>query len=170
METDTQNTGEQKGREHQDIPALLKWQMREEKGEHSRDKELIIILIGLTATVLAVMAETYIFGALLAIATGVFVHNGRQEPKEMLFKITAVGVFLENDFLSREEIEGFNIIDDPGSRARLLLKIQKIIPMNEIIPIHDVDIQKVEEAMQKLRIKKDTALEPNMLDNITTLI
>ena len=93
-----------------------------------------------------------------------------QRHQELLFNITEIGVFLENDFLILEEIQSFNIIDDPGARARLLLRVEKIITMNEIVPIYDVDIQEIEDAFKELNIQKDETLEPGILDHLNFLI
>ena len=79
-------------------------------------------------------------------------------------------MFLENDFLSLEEIQGFNIIDDPGVRARLILRINKIIDVNEIVPIYDVNIQEIERAMEELNIERNEELEPNIFDMIAQII
>ncbi len=165
--TEPMNTAPKYKHKPDDIQALVQWQLLEEKGVYSRDKELLIILIGAGAAILAVITETYIFALLVGIATGMFVYIGRQNPKKHLFTIADIGVFLDDDFLSFEEIHGFNIIDDPGARARLILKIQKIIYINEIVPIYDVQIDKIEHALKEMNIPKDETLRPNLLDRIT---
>ena len=77
---------------------------------------------------------------------------------------------MDDDFVETEYIKGFNIIDDPGERARLIVKIEKIININEIIPIYDTNIQDIESALTKLEIPKEEALEPTPLDQLATMI
>lgn len=146
--------------------SLIEWRLLEEKKEYSRDKELLIALIGAASVTLTIMAETYVFSALLVIATGMFIYLGRQEPKTRLFSITEEGIFLDNDFIEREEIKEYNIIDDPGERARLILRIKKVIDMNEIIPIYDVDMTRIEKILKTLGVRKDEDLVPNALDRL----
>ena len=153
-----------------DANVLVRWQLLEETEAYSRDKVIFTVLVGAAAAVFAVIAETYVFAALLLFATAFFVYVGRQGPRTLSFAVTDIGVFLENDFLSLEEIQGFNIIDDPGVRARLILRINKIIDVNEIVPIYDVNIQEIERAMEELNIERNEELEPNIFDKIAQII
>ena len=153
-----------------DMTALVQWQLLEEKGAHSKDKELLIGLIGAGMVVLGIIVESYIFSLLTIIATGMFIYISRQKPKKRLFTISDIGIFLDEDFLACEEIEGFNIIDDPGARARLVLQVKKIIHINEIVPIYDIQIEKIEHALKKIHIPKNEELKPGILDRITVFI
>ena len=99
-----------------------------------------------------------------------FVYIGRQKPKTLLFDITTAGVFLENDFLPKENICSFNIIDDPGERARLLLRVRKGIEVNEIIPVYDTAMERIESALKEINIPKDETLERSFLDYIALFI
>ena len=157
------------GRENRkEEKTLIRWKLTEEKQAYSGDREMTVVLILLAGAVVAVMVKTYIFAALLVMATGLFIYINRQKVKRLTFKITETGVFLENDFLKKEDIRSFNIIDDPGERARLILKIEKVICINEIIPIYDINIGDIERVMEKLEIPKEETLEPNFLDRIAT--
>ena len=152
------------------IESLIKWQFTEEKKVYTKDKELLVIIIGIGAIALTIIIENYIFGALLTLATITLIRIVRKKPKHLLFNITPIGMFMDDDFIETKCIKGFNIIDDPGSRARLILKIEKIVHINEIIPIYDVHIQDIEHALQKLKIPKEETLEPTAIDRLTTMI
>ena len=152
------------------IESLIKWQFTEEKKVYTKDKELLVIIIGIGAIALTIIIENYIFGALLTLATITLIRIVRKKPKHLLFNITPIGMFMDDDFIETKCIKGFNIIDDPGSRARLILKIEKIVHINEIIPIYDVHIQDIEHALQKLEIPKEETLEPTAIDRLTTMI
>ena len=152
------------------IESLIKWQFTEEKKVYTRDKELLITVIGIGAIALTIITANYIFGALLTLATITLIRIVRKKPKHLLFNITPIGMFMDNDFIETKCIKGFNIIDDPGSHARLILKIEKIVHINEIIPIYDVHIQDIERALQKLEIPKEETLEPTAIDRLTTMI
>ena len=152
------------------IESLVKWQFTEEKKEYTKDKEVLIIIIGIGAILLAIITTTYIFGILLAIATVTLISTIRKNPRHLLFNITPIGMFMDNDFVETECIKGFNIIDDPGDQARLILKIEKIININEIIPIYDVNIRDIEHALNKLNIPKEEELGPTVMDNLTAMI
>ena len=152
------------------IESLIKWQFIEEKKAHSKDRELLIIIIGIGAILLAIIAKNYIFGALITLATITLINILRKKPEKLLFNITPIGIFMDNDFMETECIKGFNIINDPGDRARLILKIEKIININEIIPIYDVNINDIENALTKLEIPKEEELEPTIIDHLAMMI
>ena len=42
--------------------------------------------------------------------------------------------------------------------------------VNEIIPIYDMHIADIEEALEGLGIQRDETLEPNLLDQITQVV
>ena len=153
-----------------DVESLVRWEFTEEKKKHSRDRELLVIVLGLASAVLAVMAKTYVFALLLVLATLTLVHIHRKKPRKLMFNITEVGLFLDDDFVDLAHIKGFNIIDDPGETARLILKIERIIHINEIIPIYDVRIEDISGALMRLGIPKEEALEPTLLDYLTSVV
>lgn len=152
------------------IESLIKWQFTEEKKVYTKDKELLIIIIGIGAIALTVITETYTFGALLTLATITLINIVRKKPKNLLFSITPIGMFMNNDFIETRCIKGFNIIDDPGNRARLILKVERIVNINEIIPIYDVDIQDIERILTELEIPKEETLEQTVMDRLTAMI
>ena len=152
------------------IESLVKWQFTEEKKAHSKDKEMLIIIVGIGAVLLTIIAKDYIFGALLILATMALINIARKKPRHLLFNITPIGLFMDDEFVETKCIKGFNIIDDDGEQARLILKIEKIININEIIPIYDVHIQDIEHALTKLEIPKEEALEPSPMDHISAMI
>ena len=154
-----------------DRVSLISWYILEEKKEHSKDKKMLVALVGTGAAVLAVIAETYIFAFLLLIAAAVFITIMRKKQKEeLLFDITTVGVFLDDDFLPAEKIREFNIIDDPGERARLILHMENFIHINEIVPIYDVHMAEIETVMEKMDIPKNETLKPDIFDRIARVI
>ena len=86
-----------------------------------------MVLIGATVVIIAILLKMYFFGALIVMATSVFVYMGRQKPKKLTFSITNVGLFMNDDFIPKEKIHGYNIIDIPGDRAHLIVQTEKII-------------------------------------------
>ena len=153
-----------------DIETLVQWQFTEEKAKTTKDKDLLIGIVGATATVLSIMTKNYPFALLLALATLTIIHIRRKQPKKLLFKITPIGLFMDNDFIELQHIKTFNIIDDPGKTARLILKVERIIHMNEIIPIYDVDINDIEKALTSINVQKEEELAPTLMDNLTTIL
>ena len=168
--TNDQEPSEQKTPMAGNIESLIKWQFTEEKKTYTKDKELLFIIIGIGAILLAIIIKNYIFAALLALATVTIIGAVRKEPKHMLFNITPIGIFMDDDFVETGRIKGFNIIDDPGNRARLILKIERLVNINEIVPIYDVNIQDIEHALTKLEVPKEEELGPTPMDHLTAMI
>ena len=152
------------------LESLVQWKFTEEQKGRSADKELFIAVIGIAAAVLAIMAKTYIFSVLLLLATATLVFMNRKGSKEMLFNITNIGLFLDDDFVELAYVKGFNIIDDPGECARLILKVEKVVHINEIIPIYDVHIDDIERALTQLEVPKEETLKPTILDYLASVI
>ncbi|MDE0243263.1 MAG: hypothetical protein OYG31_00925 [Candidatus Kaiserbacteria bacterium] len=159
-----------KDRDDTTIQTHATWEFLEEKGTASKDKELLIGLLGITVIVIAILLNMYIFGALVAMATSMFLYIGRQQPKNLTFSITNIGLFMNNDFIPKEKISSYNIIDIPGDRARLIVQTEKIISMNEILPIYDVTMEHIEKAFRRINIKKNTSIEPNIIDIIASFV
>ena len=174
QQTTTTKTGRTEKTEdtkkNENMESLIKWQFTEEKKVYTRDKELLIMIIGIGAILLTVIVKNYIFGTLLILATITLINTVRKKPKRLLFNITPIGMFMDDDFIETKHIKGFNIIDDPGSHARLILKVEKVVHINEIIPIHDVHIQDIEYALKKLEVPKEETLEPTIMDRFTAMI
>ena len=169
-----QDTSEHRAGNYEGIPedavSLVRWNLSEEKVPYSRDKKLLIVLIGFGGAVLAIFANSFIFAVLLVIASVVFVLLGKRESQTLTFAITDIGFFLDDDFLPLDEVHSFNIIDVPGARAQLLLRSQKIIYINEIVPIYDVDIEKIQQTLKQLNIPEDETLEPDVFDWIASFV
>ena len=154
----------------ENIESLVKWRFTEEKKTYTRDKELLVIIVGIGAILLAIITKNYIFGVLLALATVTLISTVRKKARHMLFNITPIGIFMDDDFVETTRIKGFNVIDDPGDRARLILKIERIVNINEIIPIYDVNIQDIEHALTQLEIPREEELGPTPMDHLTAMI
>ena len=58
----------------------------------------------------------------------------------------------------------------PVFRARLLLRINKIVDVNEIVPIYDVNIEEIEDAMETLGIERNEEIRPNIFDKIAQIV
>ena len=168
--TNEQGSPDQKASVTGNIESLVKWQFTEEKKTYTKDKELLIIIIGIGVVLLAIITRNYIFGTLLALATVTIIGTIRKKPKHLLFNITPIGIFMDDDFVETDRIKGFNIIDDPGDRARLILKIERVVNINEIIPIYDVNIQDIEHALTHLEVPKEEELGPTPMDHLTAMI
>lgn len=149
---------------------LLQWNLKEEKPEYYRDKIILVSIVGGVGALIAILLQTYIFALLLIVATMFFIYNGKKPAKTLSFKITDVGIFLNEDFINIKEMDSFNIIDTPGARAQLIVQVKKLITMNEIIPIYDIQINDVERVLESLKIKKNSDISPNLIDNLNTVI
>ena len=154
----------------ENVKSLVQWQFTEEKKTSSKDKELLVIIVCIAIAILAALAKTPILSVLLLISAVTLVKIMRKPAKNLLFNITPIGLFLDEDFVELECVKGFNIIDDPGDCARLILKVEKIVHINEIIPIYDVNITDIERALETLEIPREEELEPTIMDKLTTAI
>lgn len=151
---------------------LISWNLVEEKVPYSRDREILLGFVGFSALIITAVVGYYVFSVFLAIATAVFVYQGRQKPRNLSFTITNHGVNLnDKDFVFLENIDSYNIIDDPGQRARLIIRVKKYtLYLNDILPIYDVDMESIDSAFASIGVEKDPELEPNLLDKFAVFL
>ena len=152
------------------IKDILAWEILEEKTEYYRDKILLLGIIGITAAILAFIFESYIFALFCLLAPSTFVYLGSRKPLKLSFKITSIGLFLEDGFIPVEKILAYNIVDDPGERARLLIRLKSLLPVNEVIPIYDVQITQIHVALRELRINQDENIGLKFFEKLNTIV
>ena len=149
---------------------LVSWDMIEEKTEYYKDKIILLMLVGITASIFAFIFESYVFSLFCIIAPITLIYIGKRDPLKLHFRITDEGLYLENDFIPVEKIEEYNIIDDPGERARLILRINNFISVNQVIPIYDVQMNQIHQSMERLEIEIDEEIGMGFIEKLNTII
>ena len=158
MENENQNT------------AFLSWDVLEKKTDYNRDKIILFMIVGFAASVTAFIFESYIFSLFCLLAPATFIYLGNRDALTLHFKITEEGFFLDDDFIAVEEVNAYNIIDVPGARAHLLLRINRLVPINELIPIYDQSIDEVRRVMKSLEIPEDETIGIGWVEKLNTVI
>ena len=154
-----------------ELQTMLQWRFKQEKKPYIKDREHLMILIGVGSAFIAIITKTYIFAALILFATYIFVREYRKPQAELLFDITDEGIFISDEFMPVSSINSFNIVDVPGETAKLILNINNgYININEIVPIYDINIDEIEDALIEIGINYDPSLELNILDTINSIV
>ena len=142
---------------------FCEWEVREEKNVWDKKKENIAIILGVTCCVLAVIFDSYLFAVVIAFSTFILVTLGRKTPGILHFLITEKGFKVDDKFYPAEDIEAFNIIDDPTDKGRLTVSVAGFIGQ-VTVPIYDADMKLVEECFVEMKIKKDEGLKTSFLE------
>ncbi len=149
-----------------DERVLLAWDFIEEKKPRSQDKEVLLAVLGISGVILAIIAKTYIFAMLLFIATGTGLLLSRQLPRKMSFSIRERSLTIGGRVQSFSEIFSFNVIDDPGDKSRLILKVKNILDGTIVIPLYDHDSDTVKSHLRSRGLREESTLRPSLVDII----
>ena len=122
---------------------LHEWEIPEyEKHDRSGRWYAIMIILGLSLVIYGIFSQNFIFSLIIILAAIILFLQTKQKPATVLFRITELGVALNNRFYTYSEIKGFYIIYRPGEVKTLFLDtISNLRPM---IRVHLKDINPVE--------------------------
>lgn len=155
-------------KEYAELKSLVAWKLTEDKQPFSRDREMFVGVLGGSMIVIAVILGFYVFALFVLLVAGFLIYRGRQKPEILSFNLTDGGIFLGEDFVLLEKIRGYNIIDDPGERARLIVDLQRYIDLKEVVPIYDVDIARIEKAFESIKVRKNEELRLSTLTRLAS--
>ena len=149
-----------------DERVLLAWDFIEEKKPRSYDKEVLLVVLGISGVILAIITKTYIFAMLLFIATGTGLLLSRRLPRKVSFSIREHSLTIGGRIQTFSEIFAFNIVDDPGEKSRLILKVKNILDGTIVIPLYDHDSNTVKSHLRSRGLREETTLRPSFVDAI----
>ena len=150
--------------------SLLGWTVIEEKKEHSQDRERIMFVIGAAAFALAIIFNTYVLAFTIALATIIFISLSRKDPEVTKFDITDKGIRFEETLTPYENIVSYNIVDDPGELARLILELKTSFNGKEVIPIYDESMKEIEKILESNGVEYNGNLSVSILDTLAKYI
>lgn len=121
---------------------IYEWWVREYE-QHDRSRRWYIVsgLIGLALIVFALFTANYIFAVLIVLFAIVLYLHELQEPLEVYFAITDVGIVLGRKFYRFSELSNFWIIYNPPEVKSLyftlgnVLKHRLQVPLTEVNPV-----------------------------------
>ena len=165
MKEYTNTMEEQERKKYSEPPeVLLEWEITEEKHEYSKNREYAWAVIGLTITTIAFFLSLYVLAFFSIIATGTFIFFARRPPQKYLFTITDAGIVLGNELVPFEDIIHFNVIDDPGDQARLILEMQGLITLRVDVPIYDLNMDDIADIFFSYGVPADETLNLSLID------
>ena len=95
----------------------------------------------------------------------------QEEKKRVIdFAIREYCIHVDGEDIPFEKITGYNIVDEIGERSRLILRTFDIIQQNEVVPIYDVDTEKISSILDSLKITKDEKIKISIIDRIARYI
>ena len=103
---------------------------------------------------------------LFGIATATFIFSMRKEASESLFGLTDEGFMHDEELLPYKEITEFNVIDDPGDKARLFVRKAGTLNLVFVTVIYDTDIEKIQMMFRKNKVKENESLRLSFLDTV----
>ena len=150
--------------------SLINWSFEEDRHEYLQNREKLWIVLGVTGTIFSLLIETYIFAVIVFTATFVFVKLARREKRVIDFAIREYCIHVDGEDIPFEKITGYNIVDEIGERSRLILRTFDIIQQNEVVPIYDVDTEKISSILDSFKITRDEKIKISIIDRIARYI
>lgn len=122
---------------------LHEWTVPEYE-EHDRTMRWYIVMsaIGLALVVYGIMSQNFIFSLIIILAAIILFLQSKQKPASVLFRVTELGVALNNRFYTYSELKGFYIIYRPGEVKTLFLDTAS--NLRPMIRIHLKDVNPVD--------------------------
>ena len=145
----------------------ITWTITRDRIKYSKEREKYFFIVGLAFAVVSIVLANFTFTLLILVVTLLLIRIMRMPAEIYKIEINEEGILAENTIIPFKNISGFNIIDVPGERARLIIETNKELDPTKTITIYDRDMEKIEEALLGENIEKKEELELTLLDTLT---
>jgi hypothetical protein len=138
----------------------LKWQAPEyHHYERSTDWFWAVGIITLCMVVLAFVFHNALFGILIILSAGILIFYVLRPPNDVTYEINQRGIKVNDDLHPYLTIESFWIETRQGE-PKIILKSKKNLLPYIIIPVHDDDVDQMNDILREFLEEKELA-EPS---------
>ena len=106
-----------------------------------------MITVGMILVIYGFLSNNFLFSLIIVLSAIILFIQSYQEPAQVLFSITELGVVLGNRFYKYSELESFYIIYQPPEIKTLFIQPKSGIRPLLRIPLLDQDPLDIREAM-----------------------
>ncbi|OGH60163.1 MAG: hypothetical protein A2725_04625 [Candidatus Magasanikbacteria bacterium RIFCSPHIGHO2_01_FULL_33_34] len=108
---------------------------------------IFMITVGMILVIYGFLSNNFLFSLIIVLSAIILFIQSYQEPAQVLFSITELGVVLGNRFYKYSELESFYIIYQPPEIKTLFIQPKSGIRPLLRIPLLDQDPLDIREAM-----------------------
>jgi len=128
---------------------LHEWTIQEyEQHDRGVGWYIVMILAGLALVLFALLTGNFLFALIIVLFGIIMFLQSHQVPPQVPFKITELGVILNNRFYAWSEFTGFYIIYQPPHVKTLFIETDSAFRPLLRIPLLDIDPISVRNTMQ----------------------
>ncbi|MBD3311632.1 MAG: hypothetical protein GF349_04015 [Candidatus Magasanikbacteria bacterium] len=129
---------------------LHNWKIEEfEKFNRSRRWYIFMIILGLALVLYGVFSGNFLFSLIIILFSIIIFLQSHQEPTEVPFGISELGIMIGNRFYEYNELEKFYIIYDPPETKSLFIDTKSTTRPLLRIPLKDNDPLKVRSTLKQ---------------------
>ncbi len=128
---------------------LKEWTIQEYE-KHSRGVLWYIIMggFGLFFVIYGVVTNDFLFSLIIILFAVILFLQAHQEPKQILFQITELGVVVGSKFYSFTELESFFLIYNPPDVKTLFLEVKGTMKPMIRVPLLDMNPVEVKNVLR----------------------
>ena len=129
---------------------LQEWTIQEYE-QHERGKlwYLIMSFLGIALIFYALISGNFLFALIIILFAIILFLQHNQEPKQILFQLTELGIILGKKYYSYSEFEDFYIIYNPPEIKTLYLKPQSMLKPLLRIPLLDMNPVEIKHTLRE---------------------
>ncbi|MFA7653772.1 MAG: hypothetical protein WCX97_01885 [Candidatus Magasanikbacteria bacterium] len=146
---------------------MFQWSIKEyEKFERERSWYILVAIIGIALLSYAIIVANYLF-ALILVLLGIisFLHE-MQDPMDVPFAITEIGIVLGGKFYRYSEIKNFWIIYNPPEVKKLYFSTDAVLRGVIQVPLLDYDPRPIRQFLSQYLLEDLTQEEEPLGDMI----
>ena len=148
---------------------ILRWSISEKLEPRSKEHNIITGIITGTLAGISLLFLNFTYAVLLVLFGVVYIILPYKRSKEHTFKLDEFCFWAGEKGYLYDDIECFNIYDDKGDQAHLMVVVGGL--EGEIsIPIYDKDIDAVEDVFISNKVKRNPKLIPTIIDYLAKFI
>jgi len=119
---------------------LHQWTILEyEKHERGTLWHILMLSTGIALVVYGLLSDNFLFALIIILFSIIMFLQANQEPQQISFGITELGVIVGNRFYAYSEFESFHIIYQPPSVKTLFFETRSVFRPTLRVPLLDVN-------------------------------
>ena len=135
-----------------------------ERHERGQRWYIIMITLGLAGVIYGMVEENFLFSLIILLAAIIMFLQSHQEPIQVYFQITELGVAVGSRFYPYSELDEFYIIYNPPAVKTLFIKMNSALRPMIRVPLLDVDPNEVRFSLRQ-NLPEDTEKEEEPLSD-----
>ena len=142
------------------------WIAREDKTAYSKDAEYIVGAIAFILFITCILVKNFFIIPFIILSACIIIFSMRKSAQCTVYVIEKKGISTGDITHTWNNIEEYNLIDDPGIKGRLIIKTNTLYGV-VVCPIYDEDMKTVSTLMKQYNIQQNKDLYIPLIKTLT---